>query len=102
MTDEIRDAIKFLKDVECGYAPDRKALDSVIAYIEAGEKEMPERKKHVVLITKEGKEARTVDDWEKKGFNAALDACAPIIARLTSERDALQAKIDAVIKMAKT
>lgn len=34
-------------------------------------------------------------------YNAALDACAPIIARLVSERNALQAKLDAVMKMAR-
>ncbi|MFA5321184.1 MAG: hypothetical protein WC373_00810 [Smithella sp.] len=35
--------------------------------------QLPKRKEHVALLTKDFKEGRTPSDWQKKGYNECLD-----------------------------
>lgn len=107
MTDEIRDAVarlnlekraldKLMSNGEFSTIHGervesmQRAITAAIAYIEAGAGEMPKEMDGFGLYP---------DSQWPLGFNAALDACTPIIARLVSERDALQAKLDAVMEM---
>ena len=61
-----------------------EALTAAIAYIEAGTKEMPERKD---TSERDSLKKYFGDIRFDDGYNTALDACAPIISKLTADRD---------------
>lgn len=57
-----------------------KALTTLQTEVEGLKRNFP------IMVTKDGREAMTVDDWKNSGYNAALSDVLSIINKLQEEK----------------